>query len=240
MSRAPAVSSLSFTGPITAIHWVQTSQQPQIQSDRFLLVARAGALLLFDTKGSHGNHHHPQQKQQQQSLHKQSLKVVNKDRIHVIGSLASDHHPGQVHIVLGAGRQLVHAILHLDKLSLEVKSRRLLDDFVLAVSFYQNPETRQPCALAATSHHSVYLLALDSHDFDVLQRRDCQDRPFLWSAAFSRSCYQDLADVRLASGSVWADVLVWRPYRSSALDCTLTGHNVSGFLDSPIALMHAD
>lgn len=204
-------SPLSFTGPVTAAHWIHTAQ-PSVQSSRYLLVASSGTLLLFDTQAS------PPQKT--------SILVVNKDRIHVIASLPNPNDPSTIHILLGAGRQVAHAFLNLNTLQITLSSKKLLDDFVLAASFFQDQQQNKSYALVATSHHSVHLLDLESSALQIIQKQDCKERPFLWSASFSLPLYHHLQDVRLASGSVWADVLVWQPFRTHELELKLTGHNV--------------
>lgn len=218
----------AFVAPITALLFPPTASpldQDDNNNNRTLIAASAGSLCILARDSASASAAKPP------VWHK----MLNKERIHVLASCPSSLSEPEAahHLIIGAGRQLVHA-LYQPRASqpFHIKSRKLLDDVILAASFHCDPQTMLLSALVATAHHSVLRLNLSSADLQTLQHLHCQKRPLLWSSAFSKTLYHgELSDVHLVSGSILQEVLLWRPFVTEEVAQTLSGHNVSCFLD---------
>lgn len=80
-----------------------------------------------------------------------------------------------------------------------------------------------------TSHNTllVYDLSTNGTKSQLASELHCDERPLLWSACFTKACYNRMEEIYIAVGTIMNEILVWRPFVGQGqVERRLIGHHV--------------
>ncbi|KAK4054285.1 WD repeat-containing protein 6 [Microbotryomycetes sp. JL221] len=156
------------------------------------------------------------------STRTRTFHVASTDRIHRIVAFDKHRQDGQWTLLIVGAKEASIIKLELDRLAspdalssmrLKVVNTMSFNDWVHDGAFVQTSK------LAFVTAHNT-LLVYDQHERaeppKLVQTIDAPLRPLLWGARFSQSHYEDVSEVRVSSGSMLGDVLLWRPLKPNA------------------------